>query len=334
MKLSKEEIKQAYHHLVKKTRDTLQTPQCREFLFFLFFIFIASVFWILQTLNETYTTEVNVPLRIKNVPENVVFTSDIPQALSLTIEDKGTVLSKYMLGKKISPITLDFKEYKNNHIRLLTSELEKKLLSQLAVSTKLQDISPDTIEIFYSQSEGKKIPVRIRGNITPKQQYYIAKRAITPDSVTVYAPKNILQTLNEAYTQPFHLTEVADTMSYMAEIAQQKGVKFIPEKVKIQFHADILTEKTIAVPIVGIDFPPNTQLKTFPSKVNVTFQVGMQHFKDITAEDFTIGISYHTLQQLTSHERCEPEVITSPDNVSHIRISPTNVEYLIEQSHQ
>lgn len=334
MKLSKEEITQAYQHLVQKTRSTLQTPQCREFLFFLFFIFIASVFWTLQTLNETYTTEVNVPLRIKNVPENVVFTSDIPQNLNLTIEDKGTILTKYKLGKKISPIVLDFSEYKSNHIRILTSELEKKILSQLVVSTKLQDISPDTIEIFYSQSEGKKIPVRIQGNATPKHQYYITKRNISPDSVIVYAPNNILKTLNEAYTLPFHLTEVADTMSYMAEIAPQKGVKFIPEKVKIQFQADILTEKTISVPIIGIDFPAHTQLKTFPSKVNVSFQVGMHNFKEATADNFTIGINYHTLQQLTSNERCEPEVIAAPNFVSNIRISPTNVEYLIEQSQQ
>ena len=121
MKFSKEEILQTYKHLVKKIWNFLQSPQCREFLFFLFFVFIASAFWILQTLNEEYETEISIPLRIKNVPENVVFTSDIPQELQLKLADKGTVLVNYMLGQGLMPVTLDFEEYKQrgNHIRLL-----------------------------------------------------------------------------------------------------------------------------------------------------------------------------------------------------------------------
>ena len=119
MKFSKKEILQTYKHLVKKIWNFLQSPQCREFLFFLFFVFIASAFWILQTLNEEYETEVSIPLRFKNVPENVVFTSDIPQNLNLKVSDKGTVLVKYMLGQGLMPITLDFDEFrqKGTHIR-------------------------------------------------------------------------------------------------------------------------------------------------------------------------------------------------------------------------
>lgn len=333
MKFSKEEIQKAYTHFVKKTRNFLQSPQCREFLFFLFFVFIASAFWILQTLNEEYETEISVPLRIKNVPENVVFTSDIPQKLNLKLEEKGTVLVKYLLGQGLMPITLDFEEYKEkgNHIRLLTTELEKKILSQLAVSTKIKDIAPDTLEIIYTQGEGKKVPIRLKGNAVARRQYYITGRSLMPDSVMVYAPKNILKTINEAYTQEADLTDIADTMKISLSLAPIKGVKFVPNEADVSFYADILTEKTVSVPIQGFNFPADKQLKTFPSKVNVTFQVGMQLFKSITAENFTVGVSYETLQSDPSKDHCELHLMESPADVSHIRLSPTNVEYLIEQ---
>lgn len=333
MKVSTKEIQEIGLHLVKKIWNFLHSTQCREFLFFLFFVIIAATFWMLQTLNENYDTEVSIPLRIKNVPENVVFTDNIPQKFTLTVEDKGTVLVNYMLGKNFTPITLDFNEYQNpnNHIRLLTSDLEKKIQNQLMASTKLLDITPDTLEIFYTQGEGKLVPVQFNGHATAKHQYYIASRTITPDSVMVYAPQSMLGSLNKALTEAINFTDIADTVSYTVGLAPMKGVKFIPEKVDIQYHADILTEKTITVPIIGMDFPADKQLKTFPSKINITFQVGMHLFKEITADDFAVGISYNDIRSNTSGDRCEPKLITSPKNINHIRLSPSNVEYLIEQ---
>ena len=216
MKFSKEEIQTACKHLVTRIRNFLQSPQCREFLLFLFFVFIASAFWILHTLNEEYETEVSIPLRFKNVPENVVFTSDIPQNLNLKVSDKGTVLVKYMLGQGLMPITLDFDEFrqKGTHIRQLTSEWEKKIQSQLVVSTRIKDISPDTLEIIYTQGQGKRVPVRIQGTPTTKRQYYLAGQDILPDSVMVYAPKSLLNTINAAYTQEADLTDIADTTHF------------------------------------------------------------------------------------------------------------------------
>lgn len=336
MKFSKEEIQKAYTLLVKRIRNFLQSPQSREFLLFLSFVFIASAFWLLQTLNEEYETEISIPLRIKNVPENVVFTSDIPQKIDLKLEDKGTVLVKYMLSQGLMPITLDFDEYrpKGNHIRLLTSELEKKILSQFVVSTRVKDITPDTIEIIYTQGQGKKVPIRVKGNAIPKRQYYITGQDILPDSAMVYAPKNILNSIEAAYTQEADLTDIADTTTFTLPITPIKGAKFIPEKTTVRFYADILTEKTVSVPIKGVHFPEEKQLKTFPAKVNITFQVGMQHFKEITADDFTVGVSYKNLQNDPTSDHCQLQLMEAPSHVSHIRLSPTSVEYLIEQKTQ
>lgn len=334
MKLTKEEALRIYQHLVKKIRNFLQSPQCREFLFFLFFVFIASAFWMLQTLDETYETEITLPLRIKNVPENVVFTNDIPSVLDLRVEDKGTVLVNYMLGQGFMPLTLDFNQYKQkgDHIRIPSTDLEKTILSQLTVSTKLIDIAPDTLEIIYTQGRGKKLPVKLQGNFSAKRQYYIADQTISPDSVMVYAPPAILENMHTVYTQITDLTDITDTVTHTIPLATTKGVKLVPDQINAQFIADILTEKTVTVPIIGIGFPANRQLKTFPSKVDITFQVGMHWFKEITAEDFSVSVSYEDLLKNPSSDRCDLQVTTAPTNVSHIRLSSTSAEYLIEQT--
>ena len=48
----------------------------REFLTFLFFLALSGTFWLLLTLNETYEREFKIPVKVVNIPKNVVLTSD------------------------------------------------------------------------------------------------------------------------------------------------------------------------------------------------------------------------------------------------------------------
>lgn len=332
MMFSKKDIQAKYRKLELKVRKFLQKPQCREFLIFSFFVFIAFIFWILQTLNDTYETEFTIPLRLKNVPNDVVITSDLPDNLQVTVKDKGTVLVNYMLGQSFMPINVEFEDYKQKgtHVRILSTELQRKVLGQLAASTALRSVKPDTLDFIYTQGKAKKVPVRMVGTATAERQYYIAGRNFVPDSVIVYAPQTILDTIKAAYTEEVHLENIVDTVHLNAKLETIKGAKFVPDYVDLCFYADIFTEKTVEVPVVGVGFPKNKLLKTFPSKVNVTFQVGLSRFKNITADDFSIEVSYEELKYNRS-DKCKLRLKTLPVGATHIRISPEKVDYLIEQ---
>ena len=93
---------------------------------------------------------------------------------------------------------------------------------------------------------------------------------------------------------------------------------------------DIYAEKSVEVPIRGINFPPDKVLRTFPSKVQVTFQVGLSHFKSITSEDFFIGVTYESLLN-NKGEKCPVNLKSIPRYVNHVRLNPKEVDYLIEQ---
>jgi len=90
------------------------------------------------------------------------------------------------------------------------------------------------------------------------------------------------------------------------------------------------SEKTVEVPVQGIHFPVDKLLRTFPSKVQVTFQVGLRQFKSVTADDFNVVVDYEELREETS-EKCRPVLVQSPSNVNHVRISPQEIDYIIEQ---
>ena len=200
-------IKRLYIRIRKQTKDFLLSDKSREFFVFLVFFFIAAGFWLLQTLNNDYETDFSVPVRLKNVPEDVVITSEPVSELRVRVRDKGTVLLNYMLGKSFYPVTLDFSEYKsaNTHVKILTSQIQKKVTAQLNASTTLLSMKPDTLEYYYSTGESKWVPVRLQGRVEAGLQYYLPDTVFTPDSVRVYAPAGVLDTITAAYTQALQL---------------------------------------------------------------------------------------------------------------------------------
>lgn len=279
------DIKYIYLKFSKKIRNFLLSEKSREFLIFLFFFLIASGFWLLQTLNNDYEAEFSIPVRLKEVPNDVVITSEPSSELRIKVKDRGTVLLNYMLGKSFFPVNLNFNDYsaRNNHVRIYSSEFEKKIMSQLNVSTRLISVKPDTLEYIYSTGKSKRVPVKMQGKVTAARQYYLSDTIYSPDSVLVYAPVAILDTITTAYTRKVDLSNIADTLTHHVALAEVKGAKFIPNAVDLTFPVDMYTEKTVEVPLHGVNFPADKVLRTFPSKVQITFQVGYHNFYKIEA---------------------------------------------------
>ena len=172
--------------------------------------------------------------------------------------------------------------------------------------------------------------MKLQGTVSAGRQYYISDTICTPDSVLAYAPAGVLDTITIAYTQKVKFEDVSDTLKRQIPLLAQKGVKFVPASVEMIFPVDIYTEKTVEVPLRGVNFPAGKVLRAFPSKVNVTFQVGLSHFRQITASDFHINVSYEELLKLGS-DKYTVKLRSVPKGVNQIRISPEQVDFLIEQ---
>lgn len=325
-------IKRLFLKTKKQTKDFLLSAKSREFFVFLCFFFIAAGFWLLQTLNNDYETEFSIPVRLRNVPENVVITSEPVSEVRVRVRDKGTVLLNYMLGKNFYPVILDFKNYTNmgNHVQVQTSQVQKWITGQLNASTVLLSMKPDTLEYYYSTGVSKMIPVKLCGNVSAGEQYYLPDTLFTPDSVRVYAPSDALDTMKVAYTLPLNLDNITDTLEREVTLSAPKGAKYIPASVKLTLPVDMYTEKTVEVPLRGVNFPADKVLRAFPSKIKISFQVGMGRFRQITADDFHLVVSYEELVRLGS-EKYTVKLRTLPEGVSHVRFNPEQVDFLIEQ---
>lgn len=325
-------IRKALFKTKKDIKDFLLSEKSREFFIFLFFFFMAAGFWLLQTLNNDYETDFSIPVRLKGVPNNVVITSEPVSEVKVHVKDKGTVLLNYMLGKSFFPIQLDFDEYKErgNVVQIAASDYASKISGQLNASTRVLSMSPDTIEYIYATGISKQLPVRLSGLVSAGRQYYVSDTIFRPDSVWVYAPSEILDTLDAVVTRPVQLENIHDTLVLQVPLQNFKGGKFVPSTVELTLPIDMYTEKTVEVPITGINFPYGKVLRAFPSKVQITFQVGLSRFRQINAEDFRIEVSYDELLQLGT-EKYTVKLSKLPTAIRQVHCTPTQVDFLIEQ---
>ena len=103
----------------------------------------------------------------------------------------------------------------------------------------------------------------------------------------------------------------------------------IPVETVVEKNGD--TEKTVEVPIIGLNFPGDKVLRTFPSKARVTFRVGSSQFSRYTADNFVLAATYEELLQ-NPFIKYRLHLKSLPEGVSNVRIVPQEVDYLIEQT--
>lgn len=334
-RLHRNNLMATFRLVSRQIKDFLLSEQSKEFFVFLFFFVVAAGFWLLQTLNQDYEAEFDIPVRLRNVPENVVVTANPPGEVRIKVKDKGTVLLNYMLARNFYPITLDFNVDRGNmgHVRILSSTFERHIEGQFNASTQLLSLKPDTLEYIYSTGIPKKVPVRLKGEVSAGREYYLSDTIFEPDSVVVYAPRQVLDTITSVYTNDVKAADIIDTLRMQVSLESKQGVKMVPARIGLVLPVDIFTEKTVEVPIHGINFPADRILRAFPSKVSVTFQVGLSRFRHIHADDFYLAVSYEELLKLGA-AKYPVKLKRVPEGVSHVRCNPEQVDFLIEQVSQ
>ena len=217
----------------------------------MFFLALSGVFWLMMTLNETYEKEVEIPVRIVNVPKNVVLTSDELDTVKVTLRDKGLMLISYLYGEGMRPLTINFKTYAkgNGYSAIPASELQRLIYQQLSASTKIVGSKPDKLEIFFNYGLSKRVPVKWTGRVIPEHLYFISHVEYFPDSVSIYASQEKLDSIKVIYTEQLNYANFRDTLSVTCKLQKIRGVKAVPDRVKVAFHTDVLTEESISYTI-------------------------------------------------------------------------------------
>lgn len=305
----------------------------KELLIFLFFLALSGSFWMMMSLNETYEKEICVPVRLVDVPRNVVITGELNDTVKAVIRDKGFTLVTYEFGHVLRPLSFKFSAYadedKGKGVVPL-ADVQRQVQAQLYGSSKLLSVKPTDYDFYFTYGASKQVPVVFRGRVTASKSNYLAHTDFLPAEVTVYANKAQLDKVKYVEIEPFNLRNLQDTIHTTVRLQKIRGLKMVPATVRLSVYPDVLTEENIDVPITAVNMPEGLVLRTFPSKVTVRFTIGASQFRSIRPEMFRVMVDYQELSQNPS-DKCNLQLVGVPKSVSKAKLDLQQVDYLIEQ---
>ena len=313
-------------------RNFLQIKNSREFLIFLLFLFVAFLFWYLMTMTNEYEMRYTPTLKLKHLPKELTVIEPLPEKIEIILKDKGDKLVEYKARGKFKELVIDYRQHANAQGRtaIHSAELNRLITDKLAASTQIMRLSVDTLAYTVGSAEGKRLPVRVTGNIEANSQYQIDRIKLTPDSVTVYAAAAYLDTMKAVYTSKVNYTDLTDSVSQTLPLGTGlRHIKCNPAEVELRVAVSPYVTKSIEVPITGYLFPYGMSLKTFPSKARVTFRISLEDYAKVTEKDFALQVHYAQIKDNPSG-KISPTLETLPDCISNIKVEPEEVDYLLE----
>ena len=155
--------------------------------------------------------------------------------------------------------------------------------------------------------------------------------SITPRSINVYASDVVLDTLKEIKTIYTEIKKGNKTVTRTVQLEKIDGVTLEPTSVTVTIPIEEYTEKTLEIPVICTNLPPHYTLRMFPAVVKVSCNVPLSRFKDVSADDFEIRISFADLEQSASGT-LPLQLNKKLSWVDVATISPDRIEFILEQT--
>lgn len=288
----------------------------------------------MQTLKEDQSVTLNYELRITDMPNDILLTSTLPEEIKVNYSGHGWSVLQQLISNEQRFIEINFNEInqRSGKLNIDANVLSRAVIKKMPKELRYISASPNKIEAYYSNGQHKRVPIRFNGKITTGVSRYECGIFFSPDSVDIYAPQDVFDSIKVIFTKALTFSELEDTLVTKIALDTPTGVKVVPDSVKTTICVDLFTDNTITVPIFSENTPKNEVIKTFPSQAQVTFQVSSSLYRSISADDFMLVVDYNELKANMS--KCKVHIRQKPTMIRQVRLSPEYVEFVIEHQEE
>lgn len=302
-----------------------------KLLTFLIFLLISTALWFLIKLTKEYSSQTVFKVVYSEVPVNKWVSSPEQQVKCLFVADGFATLRHNLVReqRRIVEIPLDEVPYRLEGgvtYSYSSQYVAERIAGWLGIPASNITMNDDKQYFNMEDLQSKEVPVRVPLDVKTQRQYsvYDAPK-VTPASVMVFGPKNVLDTMKAVYTETLHAVNVSEDIVRTLEINYYDGAVRAEEKTaKVEVGVEQYTEIDIEVPVKVTD---SLNLRFFPEVMKVKCMVPIKDYAGIT------GASFRVLADTAQLHRRQPlldiKLDQVPEHVQVIKTEPDQVEYLI-----
>ncbi|MFT5102817.1 MAG: hypothetical protein ACI86C_000463 [Candidatus Latescibacterota bacterium] len=298
---------------------------------FFLFLLLATLFWFLVKFSKEYTSTVSAKLNYTNMPANTLLANGNNEEVSFDLFANGFEFLFFKL--KMPTVDVPVSKYyeKGQHtIRINSEDFSRLVLEELNNNNDLHNLSIEALLIKLNSIINKKVPVRPRVDVSFKEGFKQLNEFITtPDSITVSGPAVALDMLLYIETVPV-IVEAAEkhiNLTLAIEKPINPEVQYTPKSVSASMEVGEFTQKRLQVQVRLKNVPSDVRIKLIPEKIIIVFNVSLEDFKTITAENFILECDYSDRNRTENF--MVPKLTKQPDFVHDIELETKKVDYLI-----
>lgn len=303
----------------------------RPLLTFLVFLALSTALWLLIKLSEDYTTQTLFRVAFEDVPAEK-WVSSPEQNVKFSMEINGFHMLKYEMireGKREVAISLAEVPYhleSGNTYSFSSQYVAEQVADLLGINAS--DITMHEAKVYFSMENlaSKVLPVELCSDLKLQRPYNVYGLPILdPSSVTVYGPKEVLDTLKTVKTAVLMRTNVGSDFTETVALDLLGGlIHSNVQTVNVKVVVEKFTETDVKVPFVA---PDSLKMRFFPEVMTVKCHVAMRDYAKLKPEDFRVAFDEDQLKELK--HLLDVRLVAWPQYVQVMGTSPDKVEYLI-----
>ncbi len=307
----------------------------RKILIFLVFLFISSILWFLNTLNKEYITQIDIPLRYVNIPDQKKLVDDYNKTLSVEISGHGYNILQLKLESFSIPVIVNLKRnpprkttYNPNRYFVLTRDLESEISKRTGSNLRIISIKPDSLFLNYTAGYHKTVPIINRASYLIGGDFILRDDPILkPDSVTISGNKDIIEGIEFVETENRQLGNINRSQEFELKLIKTEDINYSSNVTKINFVLEKAIETKLNISINPLNFPPSARVIFIPRQVEITCKVPADLFNSVAISDFKVYADYEKRSGNTVEIKAES--LNKSFKIQNIR--PDIVHFLIEQ---
>ena len=299
------------------------------------FVVIAALFWLLIKLSSNYTVTEPLTINIKDTPADLVLTNGT-QKIKVTLSTSGFELLNYYF-KPISRRKVDIsleevplhKDSESTY-SFSSSYAKEKIANFLTLEPSEISFDENRIILNMEQLDSIRVKVIPNADLSYEKQYNrIGKIQLTPDSVTIYGPKNEIAEIDNIYTENFTFRNINQNIDINIPLKLEGMLNSDHKDINVKISVEKYTEAVANVPIINNS---KESLRLFPDKVKIKYIVSLTDYNIIKENSFKVNID---TSDINPENNYLPIYLTDyPNNTRILSIEPKEVEYIIIEKNE
>ena len=295
-----------------------------------FSILLASVFWLLNAFNKSYTTRLDLPIQWHYEHEGLVTVKPLPRMVELNLTGVGWDLLN----------TKNWLRYSKPLIVSLPRPTATQKIERTQLRTILYDqLQPLQLNYVASPPISVDIQERISRVITLKldtSSLFLAdgRRVSSPMTLSeevfmLTGARNYVQDHPNVYILRFDSTQKVDEtfkkITIPITLDHEKVLETHPSEVDVFFRVKHYIRKNIVVPVELINSPRRGRYQALLAEMQLqlTYTVDNEHAPSVKPEFFTVVADYKHRNR--KDRSIVPQIIHAPQQVEEVVITPKKV---------